>query len=85
MNKQILIIFFKTFNLLIKSVVTVIAVYLVGSIFFDYQVIDIIDKYFIIIFLVAAIISSILEVEIEDMEDEILYKSVKRYRWKRYY
>lgn len=85
MNKQILIIFFKTFNLLIKSVVAAIAVYLVGSIFFDYQVINIIDKYFIIIFLVAAIISSILEVEIEDMEDEILYKSVKRYRWKRYY
>lgn len=85
MNKQILIFFFKTFNLLIKSIVAAIAVYLVGSIFFDYQVIDIIDKYFIVIFLVAAIISSILEVEIEDMEDERLYKSVKRYRWKRYY
>lgn len=85
MNKQILIFFFKTFNLLIKSIVAAIAVYLVGSIFFDYQVIDIIDKYFIVIFLVAAIISSILEVEIEDMEDEILYKTVKRYRWKKYY
>lgn len=85
MNKQILIFFFKTFNLLIKSIVAAIAVYLVGSIFFDYQVIDIIDKYFIVIFLVVIIISSILEVEIEDMEDEILYKSVKRYRWKRYY
>ncbi|MCH4983832.1 hypothetical protein AB4G91_00785 [Macrococcoides goetzii] len=85
MNKQILIIFFKTFNLLIKSIVAAIAVYLVGSIFFDYKVIDIIDKYFIVIFLVVIIISSILEVEIEDMEDEILYKSVKRYRWKRYY
>ncbi|RAI82107.1 hypothetical protein BFS35_000025 [Macrococcoides goetzii] len=85
MNKKILIFFFKTFNLLIKSLVAAIAVYLVGSIFFDYQVIDIIDKYFIIIFLVAAIISSILEVEIENMEDEILYKSAKRYRWRRYY
>lgn len=85
MNKQILIFFFKTFNLLIKSIVAAISVYLVGSIFFDYQVIDIIDKYFIVIFLVAVIISSILEVEIEDMKDEILYKSVKRYRWKRYY
>ena len=85
MNKQILIFFFKTFNIFIKSIVAAIAVYLVGSIFFDYQVIDIIDKYFIVIFLVSAIISSILEVEIEDMEDEILYKSVKRYRWRRYY
>lgn len=85
MNKQILIFFFKTFNIFIKSIVAAIAVYLVGSIFFDYQVIDIIDKYFIVIFLVSAIISSILEVEIEDMEDEILYKSVKRHRWRRYY
>lgn len=85
MNKKILIFFFKNFNIFIKSIVAAIAVYLVGSIFFDYQVIDIIDKYFIVIFLVVAIIPSILEVEIEDMEDEILYKSVKRYRWKRYY
>ncbi len=85
MNKKILIFFFKTFNIFIKSLVVAIAVYLVGSIFFDYQVIDIIDKYFIIIFLVAAIISSILEVEIEDMEEEILHYSVKRYRWMRYY
>lgn len=85
MNKQLLIFIFKTINFIIKSLVAAIAVYLVGNIFFDYQVIDIIDKYFIVIFLVAAIISTILEVEIEDMKDEILYKSVKRYRWRRYY
>ncbi|TDM46125.1 hypothetical protein ETI08_05465 [Macrococcoides goetzii] len=84
MYKQILIIFFKTFNLLIKSLIAAIAVYLVGSIFFDYQVIDIIDKYFIIIFLVAAIISSILEVEIEDMENVIMQKVKKWHRYGKY-
>lgn len=81
MNKKILIFFFKTFNIFIKSIVAAIAVYLVGSIFFEYQVIDIIDKYFIVIFLVSAIISSILEVEIEDMEN-ILMQKVKK--WHRY-
>ncbi|MFC6292439.1 hypothetical protein BHU61_09405 [Macrococcus epidermidis] len=84
MYKQILIIFFKTFNLLIKSLVAAIAVYLVGSIFFDYQVIDIIDKYFIIIFLVAAIISSILDVEIEDMENILMQKVKKWHRYGKY-
>ena len=85
MNKQLLIFIFKTINFIIKSLVAAIAVYLVGSIFFDYQIIDIIDKYIIVYFIVAAMISSILEEEIENMEDEKLYNSVKRYRWKRYY
>ena len=85
MNKQLLIFIFKTINFIIKSLVAAIAVYLVGGIFFDYQIIDIIDKYIIVYFLVAAMISSILEEEIENMEDEKLYNSVKRYRWKSYY
>ncbi|WP_419743765.1 hypothetical protein ACN5ZK_00260 [Macrococcoides bohemicum] len=85
MNRQKLIFFLKTINFLIKSIVAIIAIYLLGSIFFDYKVIDIIDKYFIVIFLIAVIISSILEVEIEDMEDVTFYKIKKRYRSRRYY
>lgn len=84
MNKRILIIFLKIVILLIKSIVVFISLYLIGSLFFDYEVIELIASYYIVFLLVAVVIVSILEVEIEDMENVLMQKIKKWHRYRKY-